>query len=782
VTIQISGNAPGTGTNTPNGVQAVAGVPLRNAVDVIYDFVPATGAAPAATANRKITTTSNCNACHSVLGGIPGDNPESSGAGFHGGSRNNVEYCVVCHTDQRRFGRVEATFDATTRTFSGSTYLVDGRTIGNLPNMIHKTHLGHHLSRSAYNYADVVFDEVGYPQDSRNCQNCHSAATPEKAAVTPQGDAWKSNPSRLACGACHDGINFDSGIGITLADAAKGPPYNNSTGFNGKAHPEFAVDGTCSNAGCHGVVNGVNVIDLAHIPVTPPNPNNALLLGGTNANTNAAWIASGASVNRLPPGAIKVTYEISSVTRDATTKSPRMVFRLLQDGVRKDLNVFGSSTPNPATGQEEIWDNFMGAPSVYFVWSVPQDGIDRPAEFNASASRLLRTLWAGGAPGLTGPDANGFYTATLTNVQVPDNALMLTGGLGYSYNVTSAEPLTQTNLPEYPTAYPTNAAYQPPVATVHVRTGGLVVIAPNVNRVATGYTGRRAIVEDKRCNACHQELGAFTEDAFHGGQRNDGTTCSWCHTPNRTSSGWSADSTAFVHAIHGAKKRTVPYTWHASSTTETFDDIGYPGLLANCEQCHVPGSYDFANTASSDAVGLTGDGIDKRLKRTVGVGYYVGTVGGTTRTFSSSDPTCATFGTSGAQTDVGVFSLSPWIKPFANAAGDAATPNTGNFFGYGFVFNANAAGGSNSVICPLDGAAAITVAPQGTQNASPLTLVTSPQVTVCTGCHTTNLAISHMQVNGGLFYEPRSTTRTEQCLVCHSSGKIADTKLVHKVP
>ena len=30
--------------------------------------------------------------------------------------------------------------------------------------------------------------------------------------------------------------------------------------------------------------------------------------------------------------------------------------------------------------------------------------------------------------------------------------------------------------------------------------------------MATGYTGRRPIVEDKRCNACHQELGTFTEE------------------------------------------------------------------------------------------------------------------------------------------------------------------------------------------------------------------------------------------------------------------------------
>ncbi len=181
------------------------------------------------------------------------------------------------------------------------------------------------------------------------------------------------------------------------------------------------------------------------------------------------------------------------------------------------------------------------------------------------------------------------------------------------------------------------------------------------------------------------------------------------------------------------------------ATTESFAEVTYPGVLSNCEQCHVPGSYDFANSASSDAVGLTGDGIDKRLPKTVGVGYYVGTVGGTTKTRSGA---ACTPGVSSAQTDVGVFSLSPWIKPLANGAGDVATPNSGNFFGYGFVFNANVTTG-DSVTCPLNGEPAIVVAPQGTLQASPLSLVTSPTVTVCTGCHDSTLAISHMKANGG---------------------------------
>ena len=179
LTIQISGNAPGTGTNTANAVQVVTGVPMSKPVDVVYDFVPSTGAAPAASANRKITTTDNCNACHSTLGGIPGLSEEANAAGFHGGSRNNVEYCVVCHTDQRRYGRTEAAYNAATMTFTSSTNVVDGRTVGNLPNFIHKTHLGHHLAKQNYNYGGVEFNHVGYPQDTRNCQNCHSAATPE---------------------------------------------------------------------------------------------------------------------------------------------------------------------------------------------------------------------------------------------------------------------------------------------------------------------------------------------------------------------------------------------------------------------------------------------------------------------------------------------------------------------------------------------------------------------------------------------------------------------------
>jgi len=751
LTIQLSGNAPGTGTNTPNAVEVAGfpGVPLTEAVDVIYDFIPATGQ-PAANSGRDIVATQKCNECHRRLGGIPGDDPESSGAGFHGGNRNETRYCVVCHTEQRKYGRTEATIDSGTLTFtSANTYLVDGRAIGNLPNHIHHIHMGKHLAKKNYNYANVLYNEVLFPQDLRNCTKCHDGSA-TSTAQTAQGDNWKNAPSRRACGGCHDGINFATGMGVTIADALKG--LISTTSFNGFAHggQSQADDSQCTT--CHTPGN----IDVVHLPITPPNPENSLDVplqqGETtgNSNTNAAWIASNTS--RLPAGAIKITYDIKSVSRDAN-KRPVIVFRILQNGARQDFKTFippaDPANLVAAQASQEMLDNFMGSPSAYFVFAVPEDGIAAPADFNATASGYLRSIWNGAASGsgagtMTGPDTDGYYTVTLTGVTIPDNAVMLTGGVGYSYNARTSLPLTQTNLADYPvTASTLPVSAVVPISSPELldprmanKRGGLIVIAPNAQKVATGYTGRRPIVEDARCNKCHQELGTFTEEAFHGGQRNDGSTCAWCHTPNRTSSGWSADSTSYIHMIHAGAKREVPFTWHAESTTESFADIKFPGVLKECEACHLPGTYDFSAAASANA-------LPNRLYRTVATGLFNGTAGTlTTGCTVTAINDCL-------QTAVGVFSLSPYVIK------DNATS-------YGSGFSVSAATGAPT-------------------NAAGTTLVNSPIATQCFACHDSILARAHMEVNGGSIYVPRATAlgTIETCMVCHDAGRIADIKAMH---
>src|SRR6185436_6627012 len=124
--------------------------------------------------------------------------------------------------------------------------------------------------------------------------------------------------------------------------------------------------------------------------------------------------------------------------------------------------------------------------------------------------------WDGSATGsgagtITGPDASGYYLIKLTGVQIPPTATMLTGGLGYTYSLSSTPPLVQTNVPGFP--------FNPNVPADGKAQGGLSVPAPNVWKVATGFTGRRAIVDNAKCGNCHGTLGVTP--SFHAGQRND---------------------------------------------------------------------------------------------------------------------------------------------------------------------------------------------------------------------------------------------------------------------
>lgn len=782
VVIQISGVARGsytsatttTSCNTPNGTCVAGGtngsvailgayVPIRTPADIVFDWIPATGrvvnVSDTDVAQREIVNVNACASCHNKFT-FHGGNALTG----VGGARQETRMCIVCHTDQRKYGRPEPTTTATG--YSGTVYRISGldqaadgtpksRSIGEFPIFIHKIHMGEELTKTGTLYAGVDFNEIKYPQLITNCAKCHSGATTKPDGTpntitkqdgsvvqmaTVQGDNWKNKPSRRACGACHDGIDFNTGTGTTLAGATTG----HGVGGVGGVQANDANCGSCHTAAA---------IATVHVAVTAQDRKSSLFadcasFGTCSGNTNAAWLAS--NLNNLPEGAIKLTYDVKSVSRNSSMR-PVMVFRILQNGARTDFNASpaGTGKTDAELSNLEMFNNFMGSPSAYFVWAVPQDGITAPADFNASASGYLRSIWNGKASGtgagtLTGPDADGYYTVTLTGVAVPDTAVMLTGGLGYSYAPATTMPLTQTNLVSYPvTAATANGtggsvtltAFQPN------KTGGLIVVAPDVQVVGSAgaaaggtggaYTGRRAIVEDRRCNNCHQELGVFNASQFHAGQRNDGSTCSWCHTPNRSSSGWSADSTNFIHAIHGELKRTNDFTWHAASTTEGFWSIGYPGVLKNCEACHLPGSYDFSASG--------------RLTAAANKQYRYAAVGN----LSATD-----------RTTLPGFAYSPWITPGTN-------------YGSGFSFNAGTG---------------------VTTQAAATTLVESPTATVCFACHDNETtpkpniggmtARAHMEANGGVIYGVRGAaatlTNNETCLTsCHGPNSATNIRAVH---
>ena len=94
VVVQISGNAPGTGSNTANGATLTPAVAMANPVNLVYDFIPATGKVVTATdTQRELVSKDSCNECHNQIGVTTP----------HGG-RVDTRYCVLCHTDQRKFG------------------------------------------------------------------------------------------------------------------------------------------------------------------------------------------------------------------------------------------------------------------------------------------------------------------------------------------------------------------------------------------------------------------------------------------------------------------------------------------------------------------------------------------------------------------------------------------------------------------------------------------------------------------------------------------------------
>ncbi len=152
-----------------------------NYASATFNFVP-NGAN--VTHIHDIIETASCNACHDQLSA-------------HGGSRRGLNMCVLCHQPQL--------FDPN-----------DGKSL-DAKVFFHKIHMGENLpSVQAGGTYQVVnafgtfdYSNVAYPADPgdpRRCTTCHSQTT-----GAAQATAYLTHPTRAACGACHDDVNFATG-------------------------------------------------------------------------------------------------------------------------------------------------------------------------------------------------------------------------------------------------------------------------------------------------------------------------------------------------------------------------------------------------------------------------------------------------------------------------------------------------------------------------------------------------------------------------------------------
>lgn len=205
-----------------------------NYAGTTFNFVPNGGQV---TVTRDVIRTASCNRCHDQLV-------------FHGAHAFGMEQCVLCHQPQNQDPSSGNTLD--------------------LKVMVHKIHMGSSLPSvmagtpyQIIGYMNSVndFSKVEDPAMAQRCEVCHDQTT-----GAAQAKAFMTEPTRAACGSCHDNVNFATGA-------------NHAAGFQ-------SDDSQCAN--CHqpqgspfdASIQGAHVVAADTKETYPQNPDT--LLAGIN--------------------------------------------------------------------------------------------------------------------------------------------------------------------------------------------------------------------------------------------------------------------------------------------------------------------------------------------------------------------------------------------------------------------------------------------------------------------------------------------------------------------
>lgn len=309
-----------------------------------YNFVP--DGSPV-TVTRDVIRTASCNRCHDQLV-------------FHGAHAFGMQQCVMCHQPQN--------VDPTT----GNTR--------DLKVMAHKIHDGSSLpsvqAGTPYEIAGYMgaisnFSTVVDPADVRRCEVCHSQTT-----GAAQAKAFLTEPTRAACGSCHDNVNFATG-------------QNHPGGFQPN-------DALCAN--CH-VPQGETPFDAsimgAHVVPTdtpqtyPENPDT--LLAGLNlaitgvTNTNAgqnptvAFTVTDNNGNNIAPSSLNsISFTMAGPTTDYGYTS---------------FGTGTSSTPGYVTESAANATCINGACSYTFTHAIPSSATGTYTI--GGEARIVQTVLAG---------------------------------------------------------------------------------------------------------------------------------------------------------------------------------------------------------------------------------------------------------------------------------------------------------------------------------------------------------------------------------------------------
>lgn len=546
----------------------------RYADNALHHLVPSGISEPAP---RDVVRTAACNQCHNPLA-------------LHGGARLEVGLCVLCHNPQ--------SVDPDT-----------GNTV-DLKVMVHKIHRGENLPsveagtpyqiigfrQSVHDYSHVAF-----PQDIRNCQNCHIPGQSEGGA------ALTASPNPVMdCDA--------TGVGQTTLEW-NAPNVSRVELRVGSPTGNLLARGSSTGSATTGmwVRNGLrfylldasngNVIDDLSVGVTvlgcdgaaPQQAAGAEIIGGSQS---AAWVL------RPSMAACGACHDdVNFATGVNHPGGPQSSNRFCSNchfpegELEFDASIMGAHTVPYRSRQLrglfiqilDIVDTFPGQSPTVLFRIVDGDGRRiAPSDlssfsFNIAGptsdySTLIRESQARTG---SAPMGNGDFSYTFSG-QLPDDAegtftigaegrrsVMLNPGTTseMSFNESAENPLVHFSVTD-----------EAPVP-------------------------RRMVVSDEKCERCHDNL------EFHGSLRHNPQYCVTCHQPpasdvaRRPDEALPVQSIHFkfmIHRIHKGEELTRDFTVYGfGNRPHNYNELLFPGDLRDCATCHVNNSYEIPLSAGA---------------------------------------------------------------------------------------------------------------------------------------------------------------------------------------
>ena len=410
--------------------------------------------------------------------------------------------------------------------------------------MVHSIHMGEDREGASdytiWGFSDFPhpYAEVTYPQSKTYCETCHAASV-----AAPDGDNWNADATAKTCGGCHaDGLvaaNFDAVTGVA--------EYQFDHAISEVPALGAANDGTCGD--CHlGNINTAGDSLSIHSRISGDQRFREELgkdfvfeiLGATNVGAGLV-----PSITFQVTDAAGTPYDIMTAPEFDTANGASLnlyvawtsadIYNGDEAGGTGGLRDRNSDTTEPPDGIPDIEDYGPGHPFRMYLQALQRDIAANPAWANADGSYTVD------------------YFAALPAGWTGDVMISL-GGHPAAVGVTDANADVGNQR-----AAPASAVFFP-------------------------ASERQLAFDSDKCNACHKQL------QFHGANRNENLAiCLNCHNADLPEDGEGWAFGRMVHAIHSA------------STTFAgggFMGVTYPQNVANCDTCHVAGSYDVARTSA----------------------------------------------------------------------------------------------------------------------------------------------------------------------------------------